>query len=576
MKGNLLCLQDNLEDQQNEPPEVRMSQNFNIQTTFRITKWKYMLPVLLFLFLLWGCDQALQVQDELPFAGELQAELDSARESLGLVGVSAAVIVPGYEPWWGGSGESHPGQPVTREMLFDTASAGKILVGPLMVKLAEDGLISLDDPLEIYLPDFPYVDGDITLRQLLNHTSGLPMMTRHPDSPFRVPYREIDHERWWTVDEIFTELKAEPDFTPGEDWCYTQAGYQIATLIVESVTGETVGEAIQTRLLDPLDIQGMYLEYAEPRPPDLLFSHPWVDLDYDGDFEDVSAESRSWIASLSRIFFYATPEDLAAWTHALFNGEVLNQDSMVDLLDFYRMDDTCGEPPIFTGYGMGVLDFEPALFAGHQAWGHIGSVPGYRTLVASLPDFDVTLAFMTNTDSDDAAGLVEPLLGVVLENLEGGVGELPPVVLQPVSHPPDDAPVFATFQKESLFCDQDPQWELVTSTEDWIDLSLEWVVGTDETLAEVAWDHHEHTITVNGMEIPDLETYTHEVQNYTVTCPDQTLEVWAKGLSIYLPPLPEGEYQIRWYSQITGEFDNGWVTYQPGDYMEITAELEVK
>jgi D-alanyl-D-alanine carboxypeptidase len=553
-----------------------MSQNVNIQTTFRISKLKYMLPVLLFLLLLWGCDQSLQVQDELLFADELQAELDSARDSLGLVGVSAAVIVPGYEPWWGGSGESHPGQPVTREMLFDTASAGKLLVGPLMVKLAEEGLVSLDDPLEAYLPDFPYVDGAITLRQLLNHTSGLPMMIKHPDSPFRVPYGEIDHARRWTVDEIFTELEAEPDFAPGEDWCYTQAGYQIATLIVESVTGETVGEAIQTRLLDPLNIQGMYLDYAEPRPGNLVFAHPWVDLDYDGDFEDVGADSRIWIASLSRIFFYATPEDLAGWAHALFAGEVLNQDSMGELLDFYRMDDPCGEPPIFIGYGMGVFDFEPALFASHQAWGHTGSIPGYRTLVAHLPGLGVTMVFMTNTDSDGVAGLLEPLLKVILEHLGEDGSELPPVDLQPVSQPPEDAPVFTTFQKGALFCDQNPQWELVASTEEWIDLSLEWVVGTDDSLAEAAWDHHEHTVTVNGVEVPDLETYTHEVKQYNVTCPDQTLEVWAMGLSIYLPPLPVGEYQIRWYSQITGEFDNGWVTYQPGDYMEITADLDVK
>jgi hypothetical protein len=61
-----------------------------------------------------------------------------------------------------------------------------------------------------------------------------------------------------------------------------------------------------------------------------------------------------------------------------------------------------------------------------------------------------------------------------------------------------------------------------------------------------------------------------------VTCPDATLEIWARGLSIYLPPLPEGEYEIRWYSEITGRFNNGWVDYRPGNFMEIMAQLTVE
>jgi CubicO group peptidase (beta-lactamase class C family) len=99
--------------------------------------------------------------------------LETGRVSADLMGVSAAIIVPGHEPWLGVSGESYPGQPITENMLFDMGSAGKILVGPLLVKLAEDGLISLDEPLSNYLPDFPYAAGAITIRQLLDHTSGL-------------------------------------------------------------------------------------------------------------------------------------------------------------------------------------------------------------------------------------------------------------------------------------------------------------------------------------------------------------------------------------------------------------------
>jgi D-alanyl-D-alanine carboxypeptidase len=532
------------------------------------------LVVTLAILLLTRCGEASD--PALPYARELQDALDAGRESAGLVGISAAVIVPGYEPWMGTSGGSHPGQPITEDMLFDMGSAGKILIGPLVVKLAEEGLISLDDPIDTYLPDFPYADGAITIRQLLNHTSGLFMMTKHPDSPFHKPYTEIDHQRWWTIDEIFTELGGDPYFPPGEGWCYTQAGYQLATLIVEAVTSQTVGEAIQTHLLTPLDIGEMVLDFSKLVPDQVRVAHPWVDTDLDGHYEDVHGHSRNWVASLSRILFYSSARDLAAWGHALFTGKVLSQASMAEMLDFYRMDDWCGEPPLIAGYGLGVQDLDSSLARGQPAWGHLGSIPGYRALLAHLPQQAVTLAVMTNTDADGAMAVVDGLLEVLLQLLGVGTSVLQPIDVEPEMQPPADASVLHTFQEESLFCDHKPRWTLTAGRDDWIDISLEWVVGTDQQKAEHAWRFHTHTITINGVEIPDLDRFTHDVIQYTVTCPDETIEIWAKGLSIYLPPLPPGDYEIRWYSQITGEFDNGWVSYRPGNAMEFVAQLAVE
>jgi D-alanyl-D-alanine carboxypeptidase len=535
---------------------------------------KGILLVTLAVVLVTSCGEASD--SALPYARELQDALDAARESAGLVGVSAAIIVPGYEPWLGASGESHPGQPVTEDMLFDMGSAGKILVGPLMVKLAEEGLISLDDPIDTYLPDFPYADGAITIRQLLNHTSGLSMMIKHPDSPFNKPYAEIDHQRWWTIDEIFTELGGDPYFPPGEGWCYTQAGYQLAALVLERVTSQTVAQAVQEILLDPLGIVGMHLDFSEPAPDHTEIAHPWVDTDLDGQYEDVHGDSRNWIASLSRILFYASAHDLAAYGHALFTGRVLSSESMAEMLDFYRMDDWCGESPLITGYGLGVQDLDPSLTRGRPAWGHLGSIPGYRALLAHLPQRGVTLAVMTNTDSDGAMAVVDGLLEVLIEHLGTPASALPPVEVEPARQPPAGANVFHTFQKESLFCDHNSRWTLAAGRDDWIDISLEWVVGTDLDKAENAWRFHTHTITVNGIEIPDLDRFTHDMIQYTVICPDGTLEIWARGLSIYLPPLPKGAYEIRWYSEITGRFNNGWVDYRPGNFTEIVAQLTVE
>jgi D-alanyl-D-alanine carboxypeptidase len=113
-------------------------------------------------------------------AGRLQAARDSALVATGTIGVSVAVIMPDGALWTGVSGLSHPGVPITADMLFDMGSTGKNIMAALVLDLVDDSLISLDDPIKDHLRPFPNVDGGITIRQLLNHTSGLYMWVELP------------------------------------------------------------------------------------------------------------------------------------------------------------------------------------------------------------------------------------------------------------------------------------------------------------------------------------------------------------------------------------------------------------
>jgi D-alanyl-D-alanine carboxypeptidase len=384
-----------------------------------------MLPVralaslLLLSFALAACGQSSSPSaDDIPYDRALQLALDDSRQAGGLIGVSAAIIDGQGRLWTGVSGTSHPGQPITEDMLFDMGSAGKLLAAPLMLDLAEEGLLSLDDPIDSYIDPPPGVDGSIPIRLMLNHTSGLANMVEHPDSPFRKPYNSIDFERWWTIEEIFTELGAEPYFAPGEGWHYSQAGYQIATLIVEAVTGSTMADQIQSRLLHPLGIERMVLDFSRPLPDGVPVAHSWVDTTGDGSPEDVSDRSRNWIASLSRILYYTTAEDFARWGHALFTGQVLEPDSLDQMLTFIHPDDYGNEPPIFSGYGLGVLEWVPELLNGEQGYGHSGSIPGYRAFLAHLPQYDLTMVVLSNSDKEEELGaLVAALVAVVQDEL---------------------------------------------------------------------------------------------------------------------------------------------------------------
>lgn len=345
--------------------------------------------------------------------GELKSALDTTLEENGGFGASVAVIIPDGQIWIGTSGNSHGSIPITHNMLFDMGSIGKNLFSALILKLTEEGLLSLDDQIHEYLPDYPKIDGNITIRQCLQHTSGLYNWVEHEDAPTRIPYNDIDFERWWTVEEIIDELMEEPYFAPGEGWHYTQMGYILCTLIVEQILQTDVPTAIQNRLLDPLNIHGMLLDLTEPVSSNYTIAHNWVDTSGEETYEDESSRSRNWINSLSRILYYSTAEDLARWFHMLFNGEVLSSESLSEMLDFYVREPTPDYP--FHGYGLGTLRW---YWEGLELWGHGGSIPGYNSVALYSPDYNTTITVMTNFDNEAIyVDIFLALLTVVINHL---------------------------------------------------------------------------------------------------------------------------------------------------------------
>ena len=124
-----------------------------------------------FLFILTSCSYG----DKNTIEEKLQKVLDDGISKYDVRGVSAVVIFPDQKVWKGVSGISHDTVSIKSNMLFAIGSITKNVVAALTLKLAEEGMLSLDDPLSKWLPAYPYVDSNITIRQLLNHTSGIYM-----------------------------------------------------------------------------------------------------------------------------------------------------------------------------------------------------------------------------------------------------------------------------------------------------------------------------------------------------------------------------------------------------------------
>ena len=188
-------------------------------------------------------------------ASELQNKIDSVRIADNLKGISSCVIVPGVGTWKGVSGISHAGNPINSDMEFGIASNTKLFTGVLLLKLAENNVINLDDSLHAYLPTFNNIDSNITIRQLLNHTSGLDDVTSVPGYPDSIL---TNPNRIFTPSELMT-WAGPPLFAAGTSWSYCNTNYLLAGMVAESATGLSYGKLLRDSILNPLQLDSILM-----------------------------------------------------------------------------------------------------------------------------------------------------------------------------------------------------------------------------------------------------------------------------------------------------------------------------
>ncbi len=359
-----------------------------------------------------------------PIGPALQAAMEESIKNSGAVGVSAAVVFPAGEMWAGTAGISHAGVPLTTDMLFGIASVQKNLQAALALKLIEEGAIGLHDPLRKWLTPTPAIDGAITIRQLLNLTSGIKNFVGHPKSPFRIGYVHIDFDHTWTWQEIQDVFIDGPSFPPGTRCEYSSTNYIVLKQIIEKAARSKQSKLAEDRLLKPNRLDHTWVDFSRPFPERMRVAHGWFDTNDDGLPEDISGDSLNWIASLSPMLVYSTPSDVANWMHALYHRKtVLKAETLEAMLDFGGPVD--GEP-LMKGYGLGVVDINLGAimpqWAHVRIYGHLGSGFGHLTFAGYLPEYGVALAMMSNRggdrDSERAIGIAgSAVMDVLLRHL---------------------------------------------------------------------------------------------------------------------------------------------------------------
>lgn len=367
-----------------------------------------MRPYLLVAAVIIGATTALVGCSTLQRAVEIQSDLDGLTRS-GVVG-SIATLDDGTTTAVMTSGVPNRtnGDSIGKNDRVRIGSVTKTFTASLVLQLVAEGKVDLDAPIEQYLPgllhssdmDGSGIDGSaITVRQLLQHRSGLPGFAGEPGADEWIAANE---NRTLTPSAAVAIALGKPaQFVPGTSFVYTNTNYIVLGMLVESVSGRSYADELRSRILDPLDLEDTYLPPAGEL--DIRGDHLTGYQDLDGGLTDVSRTEPSipWSAGA----MVSTGTDLNTFWRALLDGQVVPAEQLAEM----TTPQVAATEAEGLGYGMGVGATE--LPCGVTYTGHSGGIYGYYTLSGATPDraFTVTLT-STPKDQPDTVAILSHAL----------------------------------------------------------------------------------------------------------------------------------------------------------------------
>ncbi|MCD2464103.1 beta-lactamase family protein [Streptomyces sp. MBT42] len=313
---------------------------------------------------------------------------------------AALVRVGGSEGAWRGSAGVHDlvsGAPADPAARFRAGSVTKVFTAATVLQLASERRIDLDRTARSYLPELiPGRYATVTVRQLLNHTHGIPA----PELAVGDTVEEWYAHRFdvHSPEDMVRSATAKPrEFRPGTKQHYLNIGYTIAGLIVERVTGDTYEHQVERQILRPLGLRDTYLpgEAAELAGP---YNHGYQTMRLDDGttgLRDVSewGVTDGWAAG----DLVSTTADLERFTRALFAGRVVRGPLLEEMFTLPKVADLKSGDPAAYSAGLSMK-----RLGGREVWGKTGGRWGYNAAIASTRDGARTLVYSVN--STDAKG----------------------------------------------------------------------------------------------------------------------------------------------------------------------------
>ena len=322
--------------------------------------------------------------------------------------------------------------PPSADTYFRIASNTKTMTAAVIMQLAQEGKLSLDDPVSKYVPGVPNGD-NITIAELLEMRSGLYNYTNAPEVS-----ASMDHDptKVWTPAELLAIAFAhQPNFPPGTAFEYCNTNYVLLGLIAEKVDGKPLAQAMQERLFGPLHLQHTELPapavntIPDPYSHGYLYGSSSVALVGEPPYSpEIKAAARAGTllpndyTGLNHSFATAaggvisTANDLATWIQALVTGRVLNAKYQRLWLDSLQPEDPNKPKGQQYGYGISQMSWGP-----NTIYFHGGETPGYNSFMGYDPNNQVTLVVWTNltVSLDDKADSQYPHVEGARSDLRG-------------------------------------------------------------------------------------------------------------------------------------------------------------
>jgi D-alanyl-D-alanine carboxypeptidase len=333
-------------------------------------------------------------------------------ENKGVAGLQVAVRLPDGKMWTGAAGNAEftPDRALEDDSAMAIASVTKTFVAALILQLAEEGKLSLDDRLTDYVPDAPRARG-ITLRQLLSHTSGIynyfanPRYGKAAGAWLKQAPQPglLSRQHRWTFDEIMGLVRA-PDCKPGTCYNYSNTGYVLLGRVAEVAGDAPLHKQLRRRFFRPLGLKDTLYQPAEKPPLDAAHGHWDVGTGYSDHTRDARIIPFMAAASVADAAgaIASTAADLATWAGVLYGGQVLSRASLEEMTTIL---------PEGT-YGLGT---DVAAFAGHRAYGHRGGLRGFESSMWYFPRSGVSIALISNQGNWNTDAPMQRIVKAVLD-----------------------------------------------------------------------------------------------------------------------------------------------------------------
>jgi D-alanyl-D-alanine carboxypeptidase len=283
---------------------------------------------------------------------------------------------------------------------FRIGSTTKTFIAVVVLQLAAEHRLSLDDTVARWLPGAIAGNGNdggqITIRELLQHTSGLHNYTDDLQALITSPAaaRELEFRQFSRQELLNIALASRPDFAPGSGWNYSNTNYILLGMIIEKVTRDSWENEVTRRIITPL---GLHHTYAPGTSTRLPRPHATGYLFFTKDIRiDVTAQNMSWADSAGALV--STAGDLTRFWSAIGRGTVLPP---AQTRQMRQTVPASGDSVAVPGSRDGLGVFFIPLSCGGGYWSHEGDVPGYDTISAVSSDGRTTVVLSVNSNVDD-------------------------------------------------------------------------------------------------------------------------------------------------------------------------------